>query len=121
MRRIAAVLPVSLCLMITAMIMSAPLPVCAGTLSGDEQTGSTEQTVVTAQVEAEEEPTEPEPEEPPGGEEPDGGKPDGGKTDDRLKKSVRTGDYNVRITLLFLLLLGSMLIIADRIRRLSRP
>lgn len=59
MRRIAAVLPVSLCLMITAMIMSAPLPVCAGTLSGDEQTGSTEQTVVTAQVEAEEEPTEP--------------------------------------------------------------
>ena len=116
MRRIAAVLPVSLCLMITAMIMSAPLPVCAGTLSGDEQTGSTEQTVVTAQVEAEEEPTEPEPEEPPGG-----GKPDGGKTDDRLKKSVRTGDYNERITLLFLLLLGSMLIIADRIRRLSRP
>lgn len=106
--------------------MSAPLPVCAGTLSGDEQTGSTEQTVVTAQVEAEEEPTEPEPEEPPGGEEPDGGKPDGGKpdggkTDDRLKKSVRTGDYNERITLLFLLLLGSMLIIADRIRRLSRP
>lgn len=119
MRRMAAVLLCSLFLATAAVAMCAAPPACAETLSGDEQSESFGQTIVTAQVEAEDKPTDPAPDTPPGGgqENPDTGKT-GDTPVDRLIQSVRTGDYNTQITLLFLLLMGSSLLVADRIREL---
>lgn len=116
MRRIAAALLCSLFLVTAAAAICAAPPVCAGTLSGDEQSESFGQTTVTAQVESEDEPAE-STDTPSGGGQ---GIPDTGKTGDtpvdRLIQSVRTGDYNTQITLLFLLLMGSSVLVADRIR-----
>lgn len=102
MRRTAAALLCSLFLATAAAAMCAAPPACAETLSGDEQSESFGQTIVTAQVEPEDKPTDPAPDSPA----------------DRLIQSVRTGDYNTQITLLFLLLMGSSLLVADRIREL---
>lgn len=103
MWRTAAALLCSLFLATAAAVMCDAPPACAETLSGDGQSESFGQTIVTARVEPEDKPIDPAPD----------------TSVDRLIQSVRTGDYNTQITFLFLLLMGSALLVAERIRELK--
>ncbi len=88
------------------------LTVQAETHFGDENTAASGRTEVTARVELSE--TAPEEEQP---SDPDHGMPSGNNVQtDNHRYQVKTGDTNEPATMLFLLLISSIVLVAERIR-----
>lgn len=123
MRRMTAVLLAFVCLTAAAAVLSGPLATRAGTMSGTGEGGSTAETVVTAQVK-EEEPQPDEPEEDsvqPG--ENSGENEHAGQTEaeqNNVFQNVMTGDAESVFTILLLLAGSGIVLLANRIGRLSR-
>lgn len=129
--RIATVLLCGLCVTAIIAVSSPVMPVCAGTLSGDEESASVGYTSVTAHVEAEEDPSEEPDDNEPDDESPDepGKEPSDDPSGDTTPEDsqtggldwlVKTGDADTWFVMAILLVLSAIVIVADKIRRLNK-